>query len=98
MRSSIRALAAVVLAALGVPSIAAAAFIPLYGSPTPTPDGDRFLGIDRTFDSPGSGGLNAAGTAVGSVTRFDIQGHEEGDRGIRWDASGTAVELGNLRT
>lgn len=43
--------------------------------------------------------VNAAGTAIGSATKYDAAGHEMGSRAVRWDAGGTAAtELGHLGT
>jgi hypothetical protein len=43
--------------------------------------------------------INNAGTAVGSVQKYNGSGVSQGYRAVRWDASGTTVtELGNLGT
>jgi len=43
--------------------------------------------------------VNAAGTAVGRAELYDAGGNYQGDRAVRWDASGTAAtELGILST
>jgi hypothetical protein len=43
--------------------------------------------------------INATGTAVGSIYKFDSSGKNLGYRAVRWDASTTiATELGNLGT
>ena len=39
--------------------------------------------------------VNTAGTAVGYATKY-VSGIDKGNRAVRWDASGTATELGNL--
>lgn len=41
--------------------------------------------------------INAAGTATGYANKF-VSGTNKGIRAVRWDASGTAIELGNLGT
>jgi hypothetical protein len=41
--------------------------------------------------------VNDAGTAVGVAYRY-VSGTNKGYRAVRWDASGTAIELGNLGT
>jgi uncharacterized membrane protein len=43
--------------------------------------------------------INAAGTAVGQMEKYDIAHNDKGTRAVRWDAAGTdATELGILGT
>ena len=39
--------------------------------------------------------INTAGTAVGYANKYSPDGTFLGHRAVRWDASGTAAELGN---
>jgi hypothetical protein len=52
------------------------------------------LGIDPNGTS-GPYAINSAGTAVGYSQKV-LSGTYVGDRAVRWDASGTVTELGNL--
>lgn len=42
--------------------------------------------------------VNTAGIAVGGARKFDDSDTDQGTRAVRWDAAGTATELGNLGT
>jgi hypothetical protein len=42
--------------------------------------------------------INDSGIAVGYADKFDAFGNAKGERAVRWDAAGTALELGNLGT
>jgi uncharacterized membrane protein len=42
--------------------------------------------------------INDAGTIVGGVEKYDASVNYLGSSAVRWDASGTATELGNLGT
>jgi len=79
---------AVVLAALAAGMDAArAGYIPVCGGPTYDPaTGTGYTRADY------AGGVTNAGLAVGCV-EWHEGGIDKGDRAVRWDASGTAVEL-----
>jgi hypothetical protein len=60
-----------------------------------SPDGNPLSGTQ--FKDAGATGVNSAGVTVGYAERYGFG--DEGQRAVRWDASGTsAVELGNLGT
>ena len=84
--SIIRAMGAVALALIAMPSAASAAYVTVYGSPV--------LGPGVIF--PGSGTVNTGGTAVGTIWKYDGPTATKGSRAVRWDASGATVELDNL--
>jgi hypothetical protein len=95
LRTSLLVRAAVAGIALTTTPVSAA-YILVYGSPAFTSGVGGFQGGD-VLAVPGSG-VNSAGTAVGYATKYDSSSANKGYRAVRWDGSGTAIELGNLGT
>jgi hypothetical protein len=90
------AIGAMALAAAVIPSFASADYIAVFGGPGTTPDGGVLVGVNVPLH-PGAA-VNDAGTVLAYADKRDGAGRSMGTRAIRWDASGVAVELGNLGT
>ena len=66
-------------------------YLPVYGGPTYDP------ATSTGFQGNWAEEVNSSGLAVGNAEKF-ASGADLGNRAVRWDALGPAVELGNLGT
>src|SRR3954471_14138447 len=79
-------------AMLGLTAAARAQYLPIYGGLSYSP------ASGNGYDSPAFGiAVNENGVAVSNAFKF--VGHaSQGFRAVRWDSTGSAVELGNFGT
>jgi hypothetical protein len=94
----IHSIAAAASAAVVISSITSAGYIPVYGGPTYTPGVGGFQTGPIAEHVPPYVGTNSAGTAFGTLGKYDASDVFKGERAVRWDGSGNAIELGNLGT